>query len=53
MTCPGRNRTRASRVGSKHSRKEPFEHLVNGYSEHKPVNAATGDLFRKCFEKKA
>jgi hypothetical protein len=33
LTCPG-NRTRASRVGGEHSRKEPSGRLVDSYSEH-------------------
>jgi hypothetical protein len=33
-TCPGRERTQASAVGGEHSKKEPFEQLVNSYSEH-------------------
>jgi hypothetical protein len=31
---PAGIRTRASAVGGEHFKKEPFEQLVNGYSEH-------------------
>jgi hypothetical protein len=35
LTCvPAGNRTRASAVGGEHSRKESFDQLVDGYSEH-------------------
>jgi hypothetical protein len=34
LTCPGGNRTQASKVGGEHSRKEPFEQLVKSCSEH-------------------
>ncbi len=48
LTCP-QNRTRASTVGGEHSRKEPFEQLVNSYSEHlhmsvRPVENASDKL---------
>jgi hypothetical protein len=45
---PAGNRTRASTVGGEHSRIEPFEQLVDSYSEHLHIsawpveNAATG-----------
>jgi hypothetical protein len=34
LTCPGR----ASPVGGEHSRKEPFEQLVNSYLEHSDMS---------------
>ncbi len=34
LTCLGRESSLASTVGGKHFRKEPFEQLVNCYSEH-------------------
>jgi hypothetical protein len=48
LTCPGWQLTS---VGVEHSRKEPFEQLVNSYSEHlhmsaRPVeNARESDIF--------
>jgi hypothetical protein len=34
LEVPAGNRTRASTVGGKHSRKEPLEQPINSYSEH-------------------
>ncbi len=39
LEVPAENRTRASTVGGKHSRKELFEQLVNSYSEHLQMSA--------------
>jgi hypothetical protein len=34
LTCSGRESNLATTVGGEHSRKEPFEQLINSYSEH-------------------
>ncbi len=45
---PAGNITRVSMVGGEHSRKEPFEQLVNPFSEHQHMNdhATSGECSR-------
>ncbi len=40
---------RASRMEGEHSRKEPFEQLVNGYSEHLHMSPRHGSPQCMCY----
>jgi hypothetical protein len=45
LACPGRKSNQGLRVGGEHSRREPFEQLVNSYAEHLTVHM-TRDQWR-------